>query len=122
VARTGRNDEVLEALDALLDVLRDSVERSQQAMKQGRAIRRLRHHGKAYREILGRSERARMLEITREGLDRLLETSSRLRRAEARALYDEGMTMEEIATLFGVTRQRVSVLLREGGQQEEESP
>ena len=34
------------------------------------------------------------------------------RRAEARALYDEGLTMDEIATLFGVTRQRVSGLLR----------
>ena len=31
----------------------------------------------------------------------------------ARALYDEGMTMEQIAAKFGVTRQRVSSLLRE---------
>jgi multiple sugar transport system substrate-binding protein len=30
-----------------------------------------------------------------------------------KALYDEGMTMEQIAELFGVTRQRVSALLRD---------
>ena len=29
------------------------------------------------------------------------------------ALHREGMTMDEIAKLFGVTRQRVSALLRE---------
>ena len=38
---------------------------------------------------------------------------TRVRRTEARALHREGMTMDEIARLFGVTRQRVSALLRE---------
>ena len=32
---------------------------------------------------------------------------------EARVLHGEGMTMDQIAKLFGVTRQRVSALLRE---------
>lgn len=35
-----------------------------------------------------------------------------VRRTEARALREQGMTMEQIARLFGVTRQRVSTLLR----------
>jgi DNA-binding transcriptional regulator LsrR (DeoR family) len=35
-----------------------------------------------------------------------------LRRAEAQALHDEGMTMDQIAEHFGVSRQRVSALLR----------
>ncbi len=33
------------------------------------------------------------------------------RRAEARALHQEGISMDRIAQLFGVTRQRVSALL-----------
>jgi DNA-binding transcriptional regulator LsrR (DeoR family) len=37
-----------------------------------------------------------------------------VRRAEAEALYAEGLTMEQIAKSFGVTRQRVSALLRKG--------
>jgi DNA-binding transcriptional regulator LsrR (DeoR family) len=43
----------------------------------------------------------------------LLQTyGNRVRTTEARALYSEGMTMDEIAQLFGVSRQRVSTLLR----------
>ena len=37
-----------------------------------------------------------------------------VRRAEAEALYAEGLTMEQIAENFGVTRQRVSALLNKG--------
>ena len=50
--------------------------------------------------------------MTRDNLVALVDAGSRLRRAEARALHVEGMTMEQIADLFGVTRQRVSALLK----------
>ena len=46
-------------------------------------------------------------------LDRLAAVGSRFRRAEAQALHREGLSMERVAMLFGVTRQRVSALLRE---------
>jgi len=42
-----------------------------------------------------------------------LETSGAdYRAAQARTLHDEGMTMDAIGDLFGVTRQRISALLR----------
>jgi predicted transcriptional regulator len=41
--------------------------------------------------------------------------SSRLRRAQAAALREEGLTVQDVATLFGVTRQRISNLLRPPG-------
>ncbi len=56
-----------------------------------------------------------MLSDVQEGL---ADAGSRWRRAEARALHREGLSMEKIAVLFGVTRQRVSALLskaRPGG-------
>lgn len=112
-ADTADSDKVLDALDALLAVLRESTRRNQEATRRAQTILRLRHHGGSYREILGRVERELIHQVTRENLDGLLQASSRLRRAEARALYVEGMTMEQIAALFGVTRQRVSVLLRD---------
>ena len=121
MAETRQTDDVLEALDALLVVLRDSTKRNQDATRRAQTIRRLRSHGRPYRDILGRVERGLILQVTRENLDGLLQASSRLRRAEARALHAEGMTMEEIAALFGVTRQRVSFLLREGRQQADAS-
>jgi len=42
---------------------------------------------------------------------------TRVRRTEAQALHQEGVTMEEIARLFGVSRQRVSALLRDAAGQ-----
>ncbi len=115
---TAQSDEVLAALDGLLDALRDSTSRTQEATRRAQSIRRLRSKGQSYREILGHTERALLLQTTREHLDRLLQASGRLRRAQVRALYAEGMTMEQIARLFGVTRQRVSGLLRDGSQRD----
>ncbi len=45
-------------------------------------------------------------------LSQLADAGSRWRRAEARALHAEGLSMDVIAQLFGVTRQRVSSLLK----------
>lgn len=116
MAESPQSDDVLEALDALLGVLQASTRRNRDATRRAQTIRRLRSHGRSYREILSREERALIEQITRENLDGLLHATSRLRRAEARALHAEGMTMEEIAVLFGVTRQRVSVLLHRAEQ------
>ena len=45
---------------------------------------------------------------------RLLNTHGQLyRRAEAQALYAEGLTMAELASVFQVSRQRIATLLRE---------
>lgn len=115
-------DEVLDALDDLVAVLQDSNRRNQLAMRRARTIRGSRRQGRTYREIFAGDERSLIQEITRKNLDPLLRASARLRRAEASALHAEGMTMEEIAVLFGVTRQRVSVLLREASQRNGAKP
>ena len=47
-------------------------------------------------------------------LNALARATADYRRLLAVALHDEGMTMERIAELFGVTRQRISRMLREG--------
>src|SRR5690242_13458157 len=53
----------------------------------------------------------RMLTIIQE---RLNSAGGDWRRLEAQALHGEGLSMDKIADLFGVTRQRVSSLLRNG--------
>ena len=50
----------------------------------------------------------KLVEIT----DRLHETGGEVRRAEARQLQAEGHTHEQIAAIFGVTRQRAGALLK----------
>ena len=69
--------------------------------------------GKAWREIVSIEERPLVVESVTAVLDRLSAVGSRFRRAQAHALHREGLSMERVAALFGVTRQRVSALLRD---------
>jgi len=106
------NDPVLEALDGLVRALRQNQSRIEATIARAERIREQREAGMSYREIESGEGRPLIVELTRDNLAALVEAGSRLRRAEARALHAEGMTMEQIAELFGVTRQRVSALLR----------
>ena len=54
-----------------------------------------------------------IVELLTANLNRLMSAGGQLRRAKAKALHDDGMTMEQIAHFFGVTRQRVSALLND---------
>ncbi|MGH2767041.1 MAG: hypothetical protein ACRDKA_14215 [Actinomycetota bacterium] len=106
------NDPVLAALNELVTVLRETTERNRTATRRAEAIRRLRQSGQQYREIVPSEKRPLIVELLTRSLSELSDASSRLRRVEARTLYSEGLTMAEIADLFGVTRQRVAALLR----------
>jgi transcriptional regulator len=110
------NDDVLEALDALVEVLEENNRRNARAIEQAETMRSLRERGLSYSEIALTEERPGIVEIATANLEALLRTGSRLRRAQAAALHSEGMTMDRIADLFGVTRQRVSALLRSRGK------
>ncbi|HVL98941.1 MAG TPA: hypothetical protein VM324_06600 [Egibacteraceae bacterium] len=105
-------DEVLEALDELVAALRDSTKANEQALKRADQIRRARNRGATYGEIVSGDDEPLIVHVTRANLNRLLEAASRFQRAQARALHAEGFTMERIGEIFGVTRQRVSALLR----------
>ena len=56
-------------------------------------------------------DRPLIVETLSEVLDGLADAAGRFRRAEARALYQEGWTHEQISRFFGVTRQRIGALL-----------
>ena len=107
MAESGPHDELLEALDSLLVVLRDSTKRNQLAIRQAEAIRKL--HGRAdHRRDFDRDERSLIRQVTRTTSTSWSRPAPRLRWAEAKALHAEGMSMEKIAVLFGLTRQRIS--------------
>jgi hypothetical protein len=114
--KTSASDDVLEALDALVEVLEENNRRNGRAIEQARAMRTQRERGLSYSEIVLAEERPGIVEMATTNLEALLRTGSRLRRAQASALHREGMTMERIADLFGVSRQRVSALLRSRGK------
>ena len=64
-------------------------------------------------QLIPLRRRLQLIEQISGSLRELARNGQRFRREEARALYAEGLTMAELATVFGVSRQRVSMLLRE---------
>ena len=105
-------DEVLAALDELSDALRATTVLDERILRRAEIIRRLRREGLHYSELVTIEDRPLIVELLREKQDRLTSAGARFRRAEARALRAEGMTLDRIALLFGVTRPRVIALLR----------
>ncbi|HKN93822.1 MAG TPA: helix-turn-helix domain-containing protein [Thermoleophilaceae bacterium] len=114
-------DAFLRALTALEEVIADNDKRAKLIKKRMARIRRARSQGVAYSDTVTNEDGPLIVQLLTEASKALDTCGANVRRAEAQALYEEGMTMEQIADHFGVTRQRVSVLLRkrieaEGGQ------
>ncbi|HEX7168504.1 MAG TPA: helix-turn-helix domain-containing protein [Acidimicrobiales bacterium] len=105
-------DEVVEALRELSAGMRRNAQRIEEVLTRAERMCREREAGKPWRDIVREEDRPLIVEIIGQNLDELYASGGRLRRAQAKALHEEGLTMEQIARLFGVTRQRVSALLR----------
>ena len=110
---SGQVDEVLDALDELVQALRRSIEDVGTVTERAEVVRRARARGESYRAILGEPHVSLVLHTIAPMLDGLLGAAGRLRRAQVQALYREGLTMDQIARILGVSRQRVSVLRRD---------
>jgi Homeodomain-like domain-containing protein len=106
------DDEVLLTLQEAMAALRHSTRRNRRALAQAEAMARQRTQGRAWRDIVQDEDGPLVVELMSESLGVLIDAGARLRRAKARALHREGVTMDAIAELFGVTRQRVSHLIR----------
>ena len=111
-AKSTAEDEFLEALTALEKILEDHGKRSRLIKKRIAQIRRGRANGASYTELVSNNDNPLIVQLITESSSALDSCGSDVRRAEARALYAEGLTMDQIAERFGVTRQRVSTLLR----------
>lgn len=113
MARTRRDhDEVVEALEELCAALDENARAAELIRRRARVIVEARLAGLPYRDIVDDESRPLVVELVTEKLDRLFAAGGRLRRAEAAALHAEGLSMERIAEIFGVSRQRVSALLK----------
>jgi DNA-directed RNA polymerase sigma subunit (sigma70/sigma32) len=106
-------DPVLAALDDLRLALAVNVQVGTEVLERIDVLVAERAAGRPWSDIVPTEDKPLVVELLSANLDRLSSAGSRLRRAQAKALHDEGLTMEQIAALFGVTRQRVSALLKE---------
>ena len=100
----------LKDLDHVLDL---NLERVAQIKRRIAEIQRQHSDGLSYTEIVETAQSPLLVQLITESRQTLDGCGARVRRSEALALHNEGMTMEQIAKRFGVTRQRVSALLRE---------
>ena len=69
--------------------------------------------GASIEELVNREDSPRIVELLTLNAGALAEVGSGFRASLALALRSEGVTIEVIADLFGVTRQRISALLRQ---------
>ena len=107
-----RTDPLLAALDELVTAAAD-VDRAVSMLSERAALMRAaRAAGAQWRDVVDSEERPLIAEMLTDTISRFEAAGTRFRRAKARALHQEGMTMDQIAQLFGVTRQRISVLLQ----------
>jgi hypothetical protein len=106
------DDPVIAALVEVEDAVRHAAELATVILERAEHIRARRSAGLPYRDIVPNEQRPLIVELLTANLESLSTAGNRLRRMESRALYEEGLTMGEIAILFGVSRQRIAALLR----------
>ena len=109
-AATLRLIDVLRALDAMAQA---NIDRSHQIKARIHDLLARLEAGERLPEIVETEVPPRIPTLITANIEALHDVGATLRKAEAAALRVHGYTMEQIADLFGVTRQRISVLLRD---------
>ena len=104
----------LQALADLEDALGRNVALADRMRERIAYLRRECASGRPLPEVVMAEEPPLVVQLLTESANILHTYGTRVRRTEARALHREGVTMDVIARLFGVSRQRVSALLRDG--------
>jgi hypothetical protein len=113
LGRQGRADDALACLYELTTATEELRRRLSTLFDGGPLTHLDGANGLSYAQIVPLKTRVQVLELISDAFKALSDAGSRFRQTETTALYDEGMTMDEIAVVLGVTRQRVSALLRQ---------
>jgi DNA invertase Pin-like site-specific DNA recombinase len=109
---TAEGDEVLDALDGVGQAAVATRQTTVELERKAEEMRQMRRSGRAWPEIVSAEQRPRLTELLSATLRLLSDKGVLFRRALARAMHAEGMSIEQIARQFGVSRQRISNLLR----------
>jgi hypothetical protein len=105
-------DPTLDALTSLSEAAASSAKDLNVLDEELAAMRRHRRQGWSWRRIVASNGEASTVSAAASIAANLARAAGRFRRGLARALHNEGMQINEIATLFAVSRQRVSALTR----------
>jgi hypothetical protein len=116
------SDAATKALDELVVAIDDCVEQLQGARARAVELLAARTAGTAWLDIVTAETRPLVVESVSAVLATLARAGSTFRREQAYALQAERVSINRIAALFGVTRQRISALLRERAADEDAAP
>lgn len=100
------------ALIALVQSLRDAAVALHEAAERAERLLGRQRAVASWGEVMRAEPKPLVVEEVMSTLEALTLATGRWRRANAQALHGEDWTMEQIAELYGVSRQRVSALLR----------
>lgn len=111
-----------EALADLVTELDRCIEELLQSRARAESLLRLRRSGEPWLEIVTHEARPLIVERISTVLASLSVAGHTWRREQAAALQGEQISINRIAALFGVTRQRISALLRETDRADRTTP
>ena len=107
------DDAATRALVQLVDRIDRSIEELQRARSRAARLLEARAAGRPWLELVTIESRPLVVESISSVLASLATAGHTWRREEAAALQREEVSINRIAALFGVTRQRISALLKE---------
>ncbi|MDK3255616.1 hypothetical protein [Blastococcus capsensis] len=108
-------DAAVRALEQLISCIDESADELRRARVRAEQLLVERRAGKAWLELVTEESRPLVVESISTVLASLAGAGHTWRREEAAALQREQISINRIAALFGVTRQRISALLKENG-------
>src|SRR3954451_14084982 len=108
-AAVSSTDSVLTAIGGAVGALSRFSDHTTEILDAFERAAGTRETGASYRQIA--EDEPLFVEFSSGAFRELYDALSLLRRTQARALYEEGMTMAQLGRLLGVTRQRIAVLL-----------
>jgi hypothetical protein len=107
-------DAAAEALDRLVTELGRCIDGLQKARLRAVELQEQRRAHRTWQEIVAGEQRPLIVELVSGVMASLATAGGRWRREEALALHAEGLSINRIAAQFGVTRQRISALIKAG--------
>lgn len=108
----GNGDGADQALDLLRDQLETTIRDLRSAADRVDELRRMRAAGESWRDIVTMEDRPLVVESVSSALTGLGAVGGLFRRQQALALRRDGVSINRIGQLFGVSRQRASVLVK----------
>ncbi|WP_104524046.1 hypothetical protein [Blastococcus atacamensis] len=107
------DDDAVAALEGLIAQIDVSIEELTRARARAVELAAARTAGRPWLDLVTAEARPLVVESVSSVLSSLASAGHAWRREEAAALQREDVSINRIAALFGVTRQRISALLRD---------